>query len=1565
MNLLAKRVAPFSLAFLLGVLPVVTHAVTYTWDPVNGNGVNDDGAGVWNTTTTNWTTDNGATNVLWVNSNDVIIGSGGGAAGTVTVGGTGTQTVNSMLFNAPLSGNYTVSGGSIALGAASTNITVSNNATIGSILSGTGGFNKLNASTLTLSATNTYSGITVITGGVLSINKLQNGGASSSLGISSNAAANLRFVSGNLTYTGIAANTDRLFTLSAGGTITQNGSGVLNFTNTGSIAHTNVGVARTLTLSGTQVGANTFSPVITDAGVAPGLTSLSKTAAGQWVLAATNTYTGITTLGGGTLSVNTIGDGGVAGSIGAATSGPANIAFNGGALLYTGVTTSTNRGMTFTGAGTINIPSNTLTLNGLLAGTGALTKSGSGTLVLAATNTRTGATTMSAGVVSINTISNGGIAGNLGAAAVASANIAFNGGSLRYTGVTTSTNRGMTFTGTGTLDIVSATLTDSGVLAGAGRFVKIGSGDLILTGTNTFTGILEFATGTISVPSIGIGGIASPLGAATNAATNLVFTGGNLRYSGSTTSTDRGLTLSGATATIDIVANTLTTSGVIVGSGSLIKYGVGVLELSGANTYAGNTTVSQGELRVTGSTALSSSVFVNASKLSGTGTINGSVAISNQAGSFLQPGNGTGSAGTLTVGSLNVAGSLAKVLAYSNGVTLSKIVSNGAVSLGGVTVDVVGTLPDGAYDVITGTSVVGSVVLGTHSSGTSGNQNLLLTSSTSVRLVVDTTPDAAPGAPDLQAASDTGSSSTDNITSVATPSFDIACVTGSTVNLYSTTTLLGSVVCVGGSAAITSSVLTDGVYSAIQAVQVDAAGNSSPTSSQLVVVIDTVADAAPGTPDLQAVSDTGASSTDNVTSDTTPTFDITCLTGDAVTLYDGVTVLGTAACVGGTAAITSSALADGTYSAIQATQEDVAGNVSVTSSALSVVISTVASGAPGVPDLQAVSDSGVSNTDDRTNDTTPTFDLSCVDGDEVRLYTTSTLLGSGTCVGGTVAITASVLADGVYSALHAVQETPVGNVSPTSSDLVITIDTLGAGVAIEQSNTQPDPTNNPTSTFDVVFDEPIQPASFTASDIDLSLSSASGVAVTSVTQIAPMNNTTFSVVIRALGFGTIRPRVKNGGVIDVAGNANSTSTSLDNTVTYNAFAPGAPTGLAATAGNGQVALSWVAPVSNGGSAITNYLVEYKQTGSVSYSIFTHPASSSTSITVSGLTNGISHEFQVSAINAAATSSPSLLVSATPVAPVVVSSSGGGGGGGGGGYVPAPIEPDTGDVERLKTMTSLGYAVHNLVKLKDDGNPKTQEDSAVYYLGADGRRHAFPDPRVYQSWYCDFSQVKIIPLTLLAQIPLGKNVTFRPGLRLVKFPTNPKVYLVQMGRILRPIKDESMARVLLGDQWAKKVSDVADTFYLDYSFGEEIGTTEFKAVLDQSPSFVSGELYIKGYSDEKQTSASSLGCSALTVGIPVTPAVAAWPFKEFGPAYRFTTTLAPGDAINQDNRALQELLASLGADIYPDAQITGKYGALTAAAVGRFQASKGLEQTGAVGPATRAALNAIIIQKTAH
>jgi len=95
--------------------------------------------------------------------------------------------------------------------------------------------------------------------------------------------------------------------------------------------------------------------------------------------------------------------------------------------------------------------------------------------------------------------------------------------------------------------------------------------------------------------------------------------------------------------------------------------------------------------------------------------------------------------------------------------------------------------------------------------------------------------------------------------------------------------------------------------------------------------------------------------------------------------------------------------------------------------------------------------------------------------------------------------------------------------------------------------------------------------------------------------------------------------------------------------------PDAPTALSATAGDAQAALSWTAPVNDGGSPLTDYLIEYDLTSDnfASPLTFSHSPSTTTSATITSLTNGSSYDFKVSAINSIGTSSPSSTASATP------------------------------------------------------------------------------------------------------------------------------------------------------------------------------------------------------------------------------------------------------------------------------------------------------------------------------
>ncbi len=117
--------------------------------------------------------------------------------------------------------------------------------------------------------------------------------------------------------------------------------------------------------------------------------------------------------------------------------------------------------------------------------------------------------------------------------------------------------------------------------------------------------------------------------------------------------------------------------------------------------------------------------------------------------------------------------------------------------------------------------------------------------------------------------------------------------------------------------------------------------------------------------------------------------------------------------------------------------------------------------------------------------------------------------------------------------------------------------------------------------------------------------------------------------------------------------------------------------------------------------------------------------------------------------------------------------------------------------------------------------KSKSSSAVYYCGANGKRYAFPHERVYFTWYTDFKSVKTITDAEMASLTLGGNVTYRPGMRLVKVESIPNVYAVEKGGVLRWIQSPSVAAQLYGANWSKKVDDLSDAFFTNYRVGEPI------------------------------------------------------------------------------------------------------------------------------------------------
>ncbi|MFA5130535.1 MAG: hypothetical protein WC477_06525 [Patescibacteria group bacterium] len=232
----------------------------------------------------------------------------------------------------------------------------------------------------------------------------------------------------------------------------------------------------------------------------------------------------------------------------------------------------------------------------------------------------------------------------------------------------------------------------------------------------------------------------------------------------------------------------------------------------------------------------------------------------------------------------------------------------------------------------------------------------------------------------------------------------------------------------------------------------------------------------------------------------------------------------------------------------------------------------------------------------------------------------------------------------------------------------------------------------------------------------------------------------------------------------------------------------------------------------------NSLIEISNTGSGSFTYTDAQDSADTSTQTATLT------YYLSTSNSATTNSTTATT--------------GGGGVGSTGYIPVSSPATVTNTEkdtRLANLTAMNVATNSLLKLQDDGNAATQEDSAVYYIGTDGSRHAFPNAKVYSTWFVGFSNIKIVSASDLASIPLGVNVRYKPGVRMVKFTTDPKVYAVAMNGNLRWVETEALASALYGTDWNTKIDDIPDTFYTNYIFGQKISSASDFNVSQQTSS----------------------------------------------------------------------------------------------------------------------------------
>ncbi len=266
--------------------------------------------------------------------------------------------------------------GSVTVGPSSAIITVQDKKlTIGGVISGAGkAVGNAGPGTLQLGAANTYTGLTSV-GGILSVASLANGGAASSIGASTNAAANLILNRGTLLYTGGTTATDRLFTIGNGGaTLDSSGSGALVFGNTGSIVSTD-DVAINLANGSASTGFVASSTIVNNI-------NTSNLAVGM-------TVTGSNIAPGTTISQILDGNRIV---LSAATSGASvSSSYTFGALDRTFSLSGTNAGDNTIAGSMTNSATKTL----------GVTKSGSGKWILSGSNSYTGGTAVNAGTLII------------------------------------------------------------------------------------------------------------------------------------------------------------------------------------------------------------------------------------------------------------------------------------------------------------------------------------------------------------------------------------------------------------------------------------------------------------------------------------------------------------------------------------------------------------------------------------------------------------------------------------------------------------------------------------------------------------------------------------------------------------------------------------------------------------------------------------------------------------------------------------------------------------------------------------------------------------------------------------------------------------------------------------------------------------------------------------------------------------------------------------------------------------------------------------------------------------
>jgi autotransporter-associated beta strand protein len=663
-------------------------------------------------------------------SGPATLGASGSSAVTLSGGrldlGSSSQSVGAVTISAASASGNTLQGGSLT-GTSYSITNTSGTVTVTTSLLGVGALTKTGSGTVVLQGTNSYAGATSVRG-TLTVNgggAITGGGgltigggsaptgtfnynttASSTFGAiiignGNDGAANATFnqTAGSIVGSSLVLNNS--FTQFGAGDLNISG-GYMNITGDATVSNQVAGPATpysTITVSGTAsltiggslslTGApaaarNGWGRVTQNGGtvtVGSGLT-MAQTTAGN-----SASRNGEYNLNGGTLNVSLIRQ-----DAGVDTTGTFN--FNGGTLAATASSGTFMQGLTAanvrnggaiidTGTFGITIGQNLRhsTIGGDAAIDGGLRKLGGGMLALSGSNTYTGTTTIVAGTLQIGA---GGTTGSL----LASSTITGSAGAVLAFNRTNTLTQGTHF---------------SNVIGGAVSVAQVGSGTLVLGGTNTYTGTTSIQNGTLQ---LGAGGT-----------TGVLATGGVTLVNGTGSGTFAVSRSNTVTQGTDFPTR-------LTGSIAFAQVGTGTTILnSSSNTYQGGTRVDGGELRIGVAGALGStagSLAVNGGRLDMNGFSTTVGVLSGSSGGVIT----TTSAATLTVSSTadSTYGGIFSGSTSLRKTGLATLTLSGSSTNAGPTLIDSGTLALGANNAISGSSAItlgtgtsfGSLFLGPH-----------------------------------------------------------------------------------------------------------------------------------------------------------------------------------------------------------------------------------------------------------------------------------------------------------------------------------------------------------------------------------------------------------------------------------------------------------------------------------------------------------------------------------------------------------------------------------------------------------------------------------------------------------------------------------------------------------------------------------------------------------------------------------------------------------------------------------------------------------------------------------